>query len=68
MGEDYNLTLACAVNLIADMRADGLGDQADALQEDTQRRYDQGLGNDYPDASALSDGRRLNFDFDPPPI
>ena len=68
MGENYNLTLACAVNLVADLRADGLGERADVLHEDTQRRYDHAFGHDYPDASALSDGRRLNFDFDPPPV
>jgi hypothetical protein len=68
MGEDYNLTLACAVNLVADLGDDGLGERAEALREDTERRYGQALGHDYPDASALSDGRRLNFDFDPPPI
>lgn len=68
MGPDYNLTLACAVNLVVDLRADGLGEEAEALREETRQHYGHGPGSDYPDASALEDGRRLNFDFDPPPI
>jgi Tetratricopeptide repeat/NB-ARC domain len=68
MGADYNLTLAGAINLAADLRADGLCERADALREDIRLHYEHGLGTDYPDASALDDGRRLNFDFDPPPI
>jgi len=68
MGADYNLTLACAVNLVADLSANGLDERADALREETRHHYEHGLGTGYPDAMALDDGRRLNFDFDPPPI
>lgn len=68
MGETYMLTLGCAANLVADLRAEGASEQADALLADTLSRYEQAHGAGYPDAIAAAEGRRLNFDFDPPPI
>lgn len=68
MGEDYPLTLGCAANLSADLRADGAADEADGLSAHTLGRYEATLGRSHPDAEAAAEGRRLDFDFDPPPI
>jgi tetratricopeptide (TPR) repeat protein len=68
LGEDHPLTIACAANLVHDLRAEGLGDEADRLAEDILVRYDRALGLDHPDVRAFLDNRRLDFDFDPPPI
>ena len=68
LGEDHPLAIACAANLVHDLRAEGLGNEADRLTEDTLERYDRALGLEHPDVKAFLDGRRLDFDFDPPPI
>jgi tetratricopeptide (TPR) repeat protein len=68
MGEDDALTLGCAVNLVADLRASGCDDQAAVLLAETLSRYERALGLDHPDAIAAAEGRRIDFDFDPPPI
>jgi Tetratricopeptide repeat len=68
MGDDDALTLGCAVNLVTDLRAEGSDERADALLADTLGRYERTFGADYPDAIAAAEGRRLDFDFDPPPI
>jgi tetratricopeptide (TPR) repeat protein len=68
LGEDHPLAIACAANLVHDLRAEGLGEEADRLREDTLDRYDRALGLEHPDVRAFLDGRRLDFDFDPPPI
>lgn len=69
LGRDHPFTLGCAANLAEDMRAGGATDEATALREDTMRRYQSTLGLGHPDAvAAADDDRRLDFDFDPPPI
>jgi len=68
LGEDHPLTIACAANLVHDLRAEGAGEEADRLAEDTLARYDRVLGLGHPDAKAFLDNRRLDFDIDPPPI
>jgi hypothetical protein len=68
LGENHPLTIACAANLVHDLRAEGLGAEADRLAEDTLVRYDRVLGLEHPDVKAFLDNRRLDFDFDPPPI
>jgi tetratricopeptide (TPR) repeat protein len=68
LGENHPMTIACAANLVHDLRADGSGEEADRLAADTLARYDRVLGLDHPDAMAFLDNRRLDFDFDPPPI
>jgi tetratricopeptide (TPR) repeat protein len=67
-GEDDPLTLGCAANLSLDLRGCGATAEADQLAEDTLRRYGATLGVAHPDAVAAAAGRRLDFDFDPPPI
>jgi tetratricopeptide (TPR) repeat protein len=68
LGDDHPLAIACGANLVHDLRAEGLGQEADRLAEDTLVRYDRILGLEHPDVQAFLDNRRLDFDFDPPPI
>jgi tetratricopeptide (TPR) repeat protein len=68
LGKDHPFALGCAANLVADLRALGADVEADTLFEDTMSRYEATLGLAHPDALAAADGRRLDFDFDPPPI
>ncbi|MBV9143657.1 MAG: tetratricopeptide repeat protein [Pseudonocardiales bacterium] len=68
LGEDHPLTLGCAANLALDLRADSAEDKALRLTEETLQRYARTLGADHPDAKVAAQDRRLDFDFDPPPI
>jgi tetratricopeptide (TPR) repeat protein len=68
LGDDHPLTLGCAANLVADLRAEGAEEKASALSADTMSRYAATLGTEHPDTAAAAAGRRLDFDFDPPPI
>jgi tetratricopeptide (TPR) repeat protein len=68
MGDDYPLTLGCAANLAVDLRADGAEEEAERLVAETRERYAATLGPGHPDAEAAAEGRRLDFDVDPPPI
>lgn len=69
LGKTHPFTLGCAANLAVDLRADGAADEADCLLEETMRGYEATLGLGHPDAVAAADAdRRLDFDFDPPPI
>lgn len=68
LGEDHPHTLACAANLALDMRALGEENEAATLSSDTIIRYRKLLGENHPDAIAASRGRRLDLDFDPPPL
>jgi hypothetical protein len=66
LGENHPLTLGCAANLAADRRASGAEEEASQLTKDTLERYTRTLGRDHPDTKAAAEGRRLDFDFDPP--
>jgi hypothetical protein len=68
LGPESALTLGCAANLSLDLRANGAEERAQELSTDTQARYPNVLGSAHPDVIAAADGRRINFDFDPPPI
>jgi tetratricopeptide (TPR) repeat protein len=68
MGNDHPLTLGCAANLAVDLRADGANETAEQLRGDILERYAATLGPEHPDAKNAEEGRRLDFDFDPPPI
>lgn len=68
LGENHPLTIACIANLVHDLRAEGDGEQAEQRAQETLGRYDGVLGLDHPDVRAFLDNRRLDFDFDPPPI
>jgi Tetratricopeptide repeat/NB-ARC domain len=67
MGSDHPVTLGCAANLALDRRAVGASEEADDLLADTLGRYRRTLGTDHPDVVCAEAGRRLDFDFDPPP-
>ena len=68
LGENHPLTLGCAANLTVDLRAEGATEEADRLSVETLSRYADTLGADHPDTTTATAGRRLDFDFDPPPI
>jgi tetratricopeptide (TPR) repeat protein len=68
LGGEHPFTLGCAANLVADLRADGAEAEAEKLRADTLRGYEVTLKLDHPDAVVFTEGRRLDFDFDPPPI
>lgn len=68
LGEDHPLTLAAAANLVFDLRAEGAGEEAEELERATTDSYARTLGLGHPDPQAFLAGRRLDFDFDPPPI
>jgi len=68
LGRDHPLTLGCAANLVVDLRADHAEAEAEKLAADTMSRYETTLGLTHPDAMVAAQGRRLDFDFDPPPL
>ncbi|WP_347627556.1 FxSxx-COOH system tetratricopeptide repeat protein [Actinomadura sp. B10D3] len=68
LGDNHPLTLSAAANTVADLRALGRDDEATALFDDTEERYLRSLTLDHPDARVFLEGRRLDADFDPPPI
>ena len=64
---DHPMTLACAINLALDLQAMGRETEARQLRSDALERYAGTLGNHHPATRAAIDGKRLDFDFDPPP-
>ncbi len=68
LGEEHPLALGCAANLTIDMRDAGAVEEAEKLFNETIERYDRTLGRNHPDTVVARQRRRLDFDFDPPPI
>ncbi|HEV2371297.1 MAG TPA: FxSxx-COOH system tetratricopeptide repeat protein [Streptosporangiaceae bacterium] len=68
LDDDHPLTIGCAANLAVDRRASGDEDGALALHDEAMQLYADTIGLDHPDAEAAAEWRRLDFDFDPPPI
>jgi tetratricopeptide (TPR) repeat protein len=68
LGEDHPMTLGCAANMVVDLRAEGSDAEAESLSQDTLTRFRARLGEKHPDTIVAAEGRRLDFDFDPPPI
>jgi hypothetical protein len=68
LGEEHPQTIAASANLVFDLRAEGAGAEAEELCQATTDVYARVLGLGHPDSRAFLDGRRLDFDFDPPPI
>jgi tetratricopeptide (TPR) repeat protein len=68
LGEDHPLSLGCAANMVVDLGAEGCDEEAARLAEQTLTRYRATLGERHPDTLVAAEGRRLDFDFDPPPI
>jgi tetratricopeptide (TPR) repeat protein len=68
LGADHPHTLGCAANLALDLIATGDEEEGKKLQADTVRRFSETLGSSHPDSAVAAEGRRLDLDFDPPPI
>ncbi|TDE24033.1 tetratricopeptide repeat protein [Actinomadura sp. 6K520] len=68
LGENHPTTLGAAANTVACLRALGRADEAAELFAATEERYRRTLSLDHPDARVFLEGRRLDADFDPPPI
>jgi tetratricopeptide (TPR) repeat protein len=68
LGENHPHALACAANLSLDLRTLGESVAADAVITETLDRYRRTLGEDHPDTHDAAAGRRLDFDFEPPPL
>jgi len=68
LDDDHPMTIGCAANLVLDCRAEGDDSAAALLHEQIMQLYADSIGSDHPDAIAAAEGRRLDFDFDPPPI
>ncbi|GAA0573227.1 FxSxx-COOH system tetratricopeptide repeat protein [Actinomadura livida] len=68
LGEDHPTTLLAAANTVANLRDLGRDDEAAELSAATEERYRRTLTLDHPDARVFFEGRRLDADFDPPPI
>ncbi|GAB1821232.1 FxSxx-COOH system tetratricopeptide repeat protein [Herbidospora sp. RD11066] len=68
LGPNHPHTLACAANLGADMIASGDAAKGEALRADVVERFGLTLGLDYHDVQAMEEGRRIDFDFEPPVV
>lgn len=66
--ERHPVALGCAANLITDLAAAGETRTAAELSDATFPLYERLLNAHHPDVAAARAGRRLDFDFDPPPI
>ena len=68
LGVDHPHALGCASNLALDLMAAGDEGAGTSLRDQTLRRYQQTRGLDFPDTVLAAAGKRLDRDFDPPPI
>lgn len=68
LGEEHPMTLTAAANNVASLRDLGRDDEAEELFSATKEGYRRTLTLDHPDAQVFLEGRRLDADFDPPPI
>ncbi|TDC48120.1 tetratricopeptide repeat protein [Actinomadura sp. KC345] len=68
LGDNHPTTMSAAANTVAHLRALGRDDEAAELFAATEERYRRTLTLEHPDAEVFLEGRRLDVDFDPPPI
>jgi hypothetical protein len=69
LDDDHPLTVGCAANYRLDCEAEGDEETAARLDDEIKHLYVNTIGLDHPDAkAAVVDRRRLDFDFDPPPV
>jgi tetratricopeptide (TPR) repeat protein len=68
LGENHQHTLACASNLSLDMLASGDEEAGKALQEQVLKALTQAQGREFPDLVVAAAGKRIDPDFDPPPV
>ena len=66
MGEEHPSSLACASNLVLDLRAEKKSTEAKELSDHTYDAYVRALGREHPFTGACEENRRLVADFDPP--
>jgi hypothetical protein len=50
------------------LKALGVGEKAESRRAEALRLYVETLGSDHPDVVAAVSGRRVDFDFEPPPL
>ena len=68
LGDTHPTTLTAAANTTANLRDLGRHEEAAELAAETEEGYRRTLTLDHPDAQVFLEGRRLDADFDPPPI
>jgi tetratricopeptide (TPR) repeat protein len=68
LGPQHPHAIACAANLALDILALGEKDEGKRRQADAFQRYTTALGASHPDVRAAAGGRRVDFDFEPPPL
>ncbi|MFA1539805.1 FxSxx-COOH system tetratricopeptide repeat protein [Actinomadura monticuli] len=68
LGDDHPTSLSAAANTVAHLRALGRDEEAAELSVGIEEGYRRTLTLDHPDAQVFLEGRRLDADFDPPPI
>jgi tetratricopeptide (TPR) repeat protein len=68
LGPTHPHTLGCAANLALDLTATGDEDAGTDLQDKTLKLYQESQGQDFPDLVVAAAGKRIDPDFDPPPI
>src|SRR5690606_5480744 len=68
LGATPPTTLTAAANTTASLRDLGRHEEAAELAAETEEGYRRTLTLDHPDAQVFLEGRRLDADFDPPPI
>lgn len=68
LGDTHPTTLGAAANTVANLRDLGRDEEAAELFAETEEGYRRTLTLDHPDAQVFLEGRRLDADFDPPPI
>jgi len=68
LGPKHPHTIACSANLALDLLALGETEEGKRRQTDAIARYTAELKADHPDVQAAAAGRRVDFDFEPPPL
>jgi tetratricopeptide (TPR) repeat protein len=68
LGPDHPVTLGCAANLALDRIATGDRESGQTLRDETVARCQSTLGDQHPDTLAAMEGKRIDPDFDPPPV
>jgi tetratricopeptide (TPR) repeat protein len=68
LGASHQHTLGCAANLSLDIMATGDEEAGRSLQAQTLKTIEEIQGPDFPDIRVAAAGKRLDPDFDPPPI
>lgn len=68
LGATHQHTLGCAANLSLDIMATGDEKAGRSLQAQTLETIEEVQGPEFPDMVVAAAGKRLDPDFDPPPI